>query len=111
MSDEKTIKKHTWLKSAVKFLLIFFLVLVIFIGFASFSMSHSEGVLALLAHIRAHRLMWFGVRIVIYAICGFYLYRLYHVAKNEEEKTAYKRLIRAIVILFGAVELFNLFRG
>ncbi|MDC2825913.1 hypothetical protein BKK51_10355 [Rodentibacter trehalosifermentans] len=111
MSDKKTIKSSSWIKSAVKWLFISFVTLALFIGFAAFSMNHSEGVLALLSNIRSHRFMWLGIRGVIYAVCAYYLYRIYHLAKNEEDRIAYKRLIRAMVILFGTVELFNLYRG
>lgn len=111
MRDEKISKSFSWVKSAVKWLFILFVTLALFIGFAAFSMNHSEGVLALLANIRSHRIMWFGIRGGIYAVCAYYLYRIYHLAKNEEDRIAYKRLIRAMVILFGTVELFNLYRG
>lgn len=111
MNDEKTNNTSSWIKSAVKWGLILFLTIAFFMGFAAFSMEHSDGVLALLSHVRAHRFMWFSIRIVIYAICAFYLYRIYHLAKDEEDKVAYKRLIRAMVILCGTVELFNLYRG
>lgn len=111
MSDGKTNRSFVWIKSAVKWGLILFLTIALFIGFAALLMTHSDGVITFLSSVRHHRFMWLGIRGVIYAVCAVYLYRIYRLAKNEEDKRSYLRLIRAVVILFGTVELFQLFRG
>ncbi|OOF53758.1 hypothetical protein BKK56_11075 [Rodentibacter genomosp. 2] len=109
--DEKISKSFSWVKSAVKWGVILFITMALFIGFSALLMAHSDGVLTILSSVRHHRFMWLGIRGVIYGICAIYLYRIYHLAKNEEDKRAYRRLIRAVVILFSTIELLQAFRG
>ncbi len=49
--------------------------------------------------------LWILIRFAIYGFSGYFLYQLQHKARDEQEKTAYKKLTRAFIIGLAVIEM------
>ncbi|MDU8924321.1 hypothetical protein RYD26_05260 [Pasteurellaceae bacterium LIM206] len=83
---------------ALKFTLLILLFTVIVFMIAHFAIQFGVQAGDIQHFLSRTWFLWLFIRLSIYCCSGYFLYQLQKNARNEQEKNAYKKLIRAAVI-------------
>lgn len=87
-----------------KFLLSFLLIIILIFIIAFFMMQFGVETGDIQHFLANTWLIWLFIRFSIYIIGGVLLYKSLKLARNEQEKLAYKKLMRAFVIWLMLIE-------
>ncbi|MDP8189064.1 hypothetical protein QJU87_04190 [Pasteurella skyensis] len=92
------------LSSLFSFILLFLLCIVLMLLISHFAMQYGVKTGDIQTFLADTMFIWLSVRCCIYIACGYFLRKLLRLAKNEQDKVAYKKLIRTFIIALIIIE-------
>lgn len=98
----------TWLRkfaSVGKVLLALIAVLILVFTIGHFGLQYGIGLGEVPKFLARTWLIWFIVRWAMYAVSGWFLWKMCKMAKNQDDLTACKRLIRVAAIVAITIEV------